>query len=72
MQRAISFSTAYDSPRGALLTVASSILSNTIVGTGSTVTNSRLTTSMVGDGATIDGATGQLNVSDHSVVKIEG
>jgi glucose-1-phosphate thymidylyltransferase len=57
---------------GANSSVANSSLSNTIVGTGSTVTNSKLTTSMVGDGATVDGARRQLNVSDHSVVKIDG
>jgi glucose-1-phosphate thymidylyltransferase len=56
---------------GAGSRVEGSTLSNTIVGTGSTVTNSTLTTSMIGDGATVDGAKGQLNVSDHSVVKID-
>ena len=57
---------------GAGSRVEGSELRNTIVGTGSTVTNSTLTTSMIGDGATVDGARGQLNVSDHSVVKIDG
>jgi glucose-1-phosphate thymidylyltransferase len=57
---------------GAGSRVDGSELRDTIIGTGATVSNSRLTSSMVGDAAVVDGATGQLNVSDHSVVKIAG
>jgi glucose-1-phosphate thymidylyltransferase len=45
-------------------------LRDTIVGSGSTVTNSTLTNSLIGDAAVVDGARGQINVSDHSVVKV--
>jgi glucose-1-phosphate thymidylyltransferase len=45
-------------------------LRDTIVGSGSTVTNSSLTNSLIGDAAVVDGARGQINVSDHSVVKV--
>jgi glucose-1-phosphate thymidylyltransferase len=45
-------------------------LRDTIVGTGTTVTNSTLTGSIIGDAAVVDGARGDLNVSDHSVVKV--
>jgi len=48
------------------------VLRDTIVGEGATISNSKLSTSMVGDAAVVDGANGQLNVSDHSVVKIRG
>ena len=51
--------------------VEGSELRDTIVGTGTTVSNSTLTGSMIGDSAVIDGARGQLNISDHSVVRIE-
>ncbi|HEY9228206.1 MAG TPA: sugar phosphate nucleotidyltransferase [Gemmatimonadaceae bacterium] len=57
---------------GAGSTVTNSELRDTIVGVGATVSNSKLTSSLVGDAALVDGARGQLNVSDHSVVKIEG
>ena len=57
---------------GAGSTVEKSELRDTIVGTGATVSNSKLALSMVGDAAVVDGVTGRLNVSDHSVVKIEG
>jgi glucose-1-phosphate thymidylyltransferase len=50
--------------------VEGSQLRDTIVGTGSTITNSSLDRSIVGDGAVIDGVRGQVNVSDHSTVKI--
>jgi glucose-1-phosphate thymidylyltransferase len=56
---------------GAGSRVEGSELRDSIVGDGATVTNSRLTGSMVGDAAVVDGAKGQLNVSDHSVVKIQ-
>jgi glucose-1-phosphate thymidylyltransferase len=56
---------------GAGSTVEQSELRDTIVGTGATVSNSKLALSMVGDAAVVDGVTGRLNVSDHSVVKIE-
>jgi len=51
--------------------VEGSQLRDTIVGTGTTVSNSTLTGSMIGDSAVIDGVRGQLNISDHSVVRIE-
>jgi glucose-1-phosphate thymidylyltransferase len=56
---------------GAGSRVEGSKLSDTIIGTGATVTRSTLTSSMIGDAAIVEGAKGQLNVSDHSVVKIE-
>ena len=56
---------------GAGSKVEGSELRDTIVGTGATVSNSKLAASMVGDAAVVEGARGQLNVSDHSVVKIE-
>jgi glucose-1-phosphate thymidylyltransferase len=52
--------------------VEGSVLRDTIIGTGATVSNSKLSSSMIGDAAVVDGANGQLNVSDHSVVKIRG
>ena len=55
---------------GAGSRVEGSHLRDTIVGAGSTVRNSTLNGSMVGDGAVIDGVRGQVNVSDHSTVKI--
>jgi len=51
--------------------VDSSELRDTIVGGGASVSRSHLTGSMIGDAAVIDGVRGQVNVSDHSVVKIE-
>jgi glucose-1-phosphate thymidylyltransferase len=56
---------------GAGSRIEGSELRDTIVGTGTTVSNSALTGSIVGDAAVIDGVRGQLNVSDHSVVRIE-
>jgi len=56
---------------GAGSRVEGSTLRDTIIGTGATVTGSMLTSSMIGDAAIVDGAKGQVNVSDHSVVKIE-
>jgi glucose-1-phosphate thymidylyltransferase len=52
--------------------VIGSVLRDTIVGVGATISNSKLSTSMIGDAANVEGANGQLNVSDHSVVKIRG
>ena len=57
---------------GAGSRVEGSVLRDTIVGVGATISNSTLSSSMVGDAAHVDGANGQLNVSDHSVVKISG
>jgi glucose-1-phosphate thymidylyltransferase len=45
-------------------------LRDTIVGSGSTVTDSTLTDSLIGDAAVVEGVRGQINVSDHSVVKV--
>jgi glucose-1-phosphate thymidylyltransferase len=45
-------------------------LRDTIVGSGSTVTNSSLTNSLIGDAAIVEGVRGQINVSDHSVVRV--
>jgi glucose-1-phosphate thymidylyltransferase len=56
---------------GAGSRVAGSELRDTIVGTGASVSNSKLASSLIGDAAVVDGARGQINVSDHSVVKIE-
>jgi glucose-1-phosphate thymidylyltransferase len=56
---------------GAGSRIEGSELRDTIIGTGTTVSNSALTGSMIGDAAVIDGVRGQLNVSDHSVVRIE-
>jgi len=52
-------------------TIERSELRDTIVGTGATVTGSKLTNSMIGDAAVVDGVHGQVNVSDHSVVKAQ-
>jgi glucose-1-phosphate thymidylyltransferase len=56
---------------GAGSRVENSELRDTIIGTGSVVTGSTLASSMIGDSAVVEGAKGQLNVSDHSIVKIE-
>jgi glucose-1-phosphate thymidylyltransferase len=45
-------------------------LRDTIVGSGSSVTNSSLTNSLIGDAAVVEGVRGQINVSDHSVVRV--
>ncbi|HEY4131121.1 MAG TPA: hypothetical protein VGM50_10920, partial [Gemmatimonadaceae bacterium] len=55
---------------GAGTTVDGSTLTDTIIGVGSTITNATLSRSMIGDSAVVDGVHGQVNVSDHSVVKI--
>jgi glucose-1-phosphate thymidylyltransferase len=56
---------------GAGSRVEKSELRDTIIGTGAVVTSSTLARSIIGDGAVVDGVKGHLNVSDHSVVKIE-
>jgi glucose-1-phosphate thymidylyltransferase len=56
---------------GAGTTVENSTLRDTIVGGGATVRDAALNDSMIGDSAVVEGARGQLNVADHSVVKIE-
>ncbi|HEU4786054.1 MAG TPA: sugar phosphate nucleotidyltransferase [Gemmatimonadaceae bacterium] len=50
--------------------VEHSELRDTIVGAGSAVSNSVLAGSLIGDAAVVDGAHGQVNVSDHSVVRV--
>jgi glucose-1-phosphate thymidylyltransferase len=45
-------------------------LRDTIVGSGSTVTNAKLTDSLIGDAAVVEGVRGQINVSDHSIVRV--
>ena len=55
---------------GAGSRVEGSELRDTIVGSGSTVTNSNLADSLIGDAAVVDGVHGQINVSDHSVVRV--
>jgi len=50
--------------------VEESELRDTIVGADATVTNSVLAGSLIGDAAIVDGAHGQINVSDHSVVRV--
>src|SRR3954470_6346418 len=57
---------------GAGSRVEGSQLRDTIIGTGTTVSNSALNGSMIGDAAIVEGARGQVNVSDHSVVKVGG
>ena len=55
---------------GAGSRVESSELRDTIVGSGSTVVNSTLADSLIGDAAVVEGVRGQINVSDHSVVRV--
>ncbi len=50
--------------------IEGSTLTDTIIGADSTITNAKLASSLVGDSATVDGVSGHVNVSDHSVVKI--
>ena len=57
---------------GAGSTIEGSELRDTIVGAGAVVSQSSLSLSMVGDAAHVQGVRGQINVSDHSVVKITG
>jgi len=56
---------------GAGAKIDSSELRDTIIGAGASVQGSHLTGSIIGDGAVIERVRGQVNVSDHSVVKIE-
>jgi glucose-1-phosphate thymidylyltransferase len=51
-------------------TVNGSELRNTIVGPKATITGSRLTNSLVGEAAVVDGVRGEVNVGDHSTVRI--
>ncbi len=55
---------------GAGSRIERSTLRDTIIGTESTVRNSALDHSLIGDAAEVDGVKGQVNVSDHSVVKV--
>ncbi|HVX41200.1 MAG TPA: sugar phosphate nucleotidyltransferase [Gemmatimonadaceae bacterium] len=55
---------------GAGSRVEQSVLRDTIVGAGSSIARSTLANSLVGDAAIVDGVRGQVNVSDHSVVKV--
>ncbi len=57
---------------GAGTMVEASELRDTVIGNGATITQSRLSKSMIGDAAQVSGVKGQINVSDHSVVKHEG
>jgi glucose-1-phosphate thymidylyltransferase len=55
---------------GAGTTIDGSELRDTIVGSGSRITASRLRNSLIGDAATVEGVSGEVNVGDHSVVKV--
>ena len=57
---------------GAGSTIEGSELRDTVVGSGAKISQSRLSGSMIGDAAQVSGVKGQINVSDHSVVKNEG
>src|SRR3569833_3127434 len=57
---------------GAGSTIEGSELRDTVVGSGAKISQSRLSGSMIGDAAQVSGVKGQINVSDHSVVKDEG
>ena len=50
--------------------VEGSELRDTIVGAGTVVANSVLSQSLIGDAAVVEGAHGNVNVSDHSVVRV--
>jgi glucose-1-phosphate thymidylyltransferase len=54
---------------GAGSTIDGSTLSNTIIGAGTRIAGSTLDKSLVGDAAVVEGLRGEVNVSDHSVVK---
>jgi glucose-1-phosphate thymidylyltransferase len=56
---------------GAGSTIEGSTLRDTIVGTGAKISGASLTGSLIGDAAVVDGVHGQVNVSDHSVVRVE-
>jgi UDP-3-O-[3-hydroxymyristoyl] glucosamine N-acyltransferase len=55
---------------GAGSRIERSRIRDTIVGEGASILDSSLVGSLIGDAAIVDGAQGQLNVSDHSVVKV--
>ena len=55
---------------GAGTRVEGSTLRDTIVGAGASIRGAELSNSLIGDAAIVDGARGQVNVSDHSVVKV--
>ena len=55
---------------GAGSRIERSRIRDTIVGEGTSILDSSLAGSLIGDAAVVDGAQGQLNVSDHSVVKV--
>jgi glucose-1-phosphate thymidylyltransferase len=54
---------------GAGSTVERSELKSTIVGAGARISSSSLQNSMIGDAAVVEGVHGEVNLSDHSVVK---
>jgi glucose-1-phosphate thymidylyltransferase len=56
---------------GAGAMMEGSELSDRGFGAGAKITQSRLSGSMIGDAAQVSGVKGQINVSDHSVVKNE-
>jgi glucose-1-phosphate thymidylyltransferase len=55
---------------GAGSTIDGSELRDTIVGSGSRVASSQLRNSLIGDAATVEGVRGEVNVADHSVVRV--
>jgi glucose-1-phosphate thymidylyltransferase len=55
---------------GAGSRIERSRIRDTIIGEGTSILDSSLVGSLIGDAAIVDGAQGQLNVSDHSVVKV--
>ena len=55
---------------GAGSAVDGSELRDTIVGSGSRITSSHLHNSLIGDAATVEGVRGEVNVSDHSTVRV--
>src|SRR5262249_38563139 len=55
---------------GAGSRIERSRIRDTIVGEQASITDSELAGSLIGDAAVVDGAQGQVNVSDHSVVKV--
>jgi glucose-1-phosphate thymidylyltransferase len=55
---------------GAGSRIERSRIRDTIVGDRASIIDSELAGSLIGDAAVVDGAQGQLNVSDHSVVKV--
>ena len=55
---------------GAGSRIERSRIRDTIVGERASIVDSELAGSLIGDAAVVDGAQGQVNVSDHSVVKV--